>query len=453
MYPNLFSVTEPPAQNLKNIRVREPTAENPQNTNFKTAQAYTWAIDKMLQALSDTLQPYKAIVGQVASIVTIGQFFSGAFICRDIYRRGDPGEVPATPFVGGIIIGSLMLQHGLLLNDPAMLQVNVFAILLNVLYTIFYYWYARDKYGDVLKPFAIGALILAVVLGYAQVEDPEVLPYRYGLLVTVLMLALLASPLLNVKEIIAKKDASSIPFALTFMGTIVTFLWLVYGIILMNEFMIFQNVVGFSLCLIQLVLILKYPGPDVEVDKMLQALSSILLPYKTLIGQSASIVSMGHFFSGVFVCRNIYRMGSTGQIPVTPFLGGIVISILMLIQGLLLKDRAMLQTNIFAIVLNVGYMSFYYLYAKDKYRDVLKPLGIAALIIGAVVGYTQVEDPEVLPNRYGMLLFLTMLTLIGSPLFNLRKIIETKDASSIPFTLPFMGFAMTLLSGVCTPSY
>lgn len=34
------------------------------------------------------------------------------------------------------------------------------------------------------------------------------------------------------------KDASSIPFPMTFMATIVTFLWLLYGIILDNSFMV-----------------------------------------------------------------------------------------------------------------------------------------------------------------------------------------------------------------------
>lgn len=57
-----------------------------------------------MQALSNFLQPYKEIVGQTASIVTIGQFFSGAFMCKDIYNRGSTGEIPATPFVGGIVM-------------------------------------------------------------------------------------------------------------------------------------------------------------------------------------------------------------------------------------------------------------------------------------------------------------------------------------------------------------
>lgn len=94
-----------------------------------------------------------------------------------------------------------MLKHGLLLNDPAMLQVNVAAILLNILYTTFYYWYSEDKVGDVLKPLGIGAVVVAIFLGYAQVEDPQNLEFRYGLIVTVLMLLLLGSPLIQLVSV------------------------------------------------------------------------------------------------------------------------------------------------------------------------------------------------------------------------------------------------------------
>lgn len=94
-----------------------------------------------------------------------------------------------------------MLKHGLLLNDPAMLQVNVAAIFLNIMYTMFYYMYSREKYRDVLKPLGIGALIVAIFLGYAEIEDPKNLEFRYGLIVTVLMLLLLGSPLLHVVSV------------------------------------------------------------------------------------------------------------------------------------------------------------------------------------------------------------------------------------------------------------
>ncbi|KAJ8946985.1 hypothetical protein NQ318_019066 [Aromia moschata] len=51
------------------------------------------------------------------------------------------------------------------------------------------------------------------------------------------------------------------------MGTIIGSLWLLYGIILLNYYMIFQNVVGLTLSLCQLVLLLLYPGGQDNSDK------------------------------------------------------------------------------------------------------------------------------------------------------------------------------------------
>ncbi|ERL94201.1 hypothetical protein D910_11482 [Dendroctonus ponderosae] len=191
-----------------------------------------------MEALSQSLQPYKELVGSVASYVTIAQFFSGAFVCKDIYKKGSTQGCSPMPFIGGVTIAILMLKYGLLVNDSAMITVNVAAIFLNSIYSLFFYKYAADKYEEVLKPVAYGVATLAVFLGYAQLENPENLEYRFGLVLTLLMLALIGAPLLDVKNMIANQDASSIPLPITLMGAIVTFLWLIYGIILLNVFMI-----------------------------------------------------------------------------------------------------------------------------------------------------------------------------------------------------------------------
>lgn len=57
-----------------------------------------------MESLSRALSPYKDLVGQVAGIVTIGQFFSGAFVCKDIYKKGSTDGTPSLPFVGGVVV-------------------------------------------------------------------------------------------------------------------------------------------------------------------------------------------------------------------------------------------------------------------------------------------------------------------------------------------------------------
>ncbi|KAL3269052.1 hypothetical protein HHI36_008135 [Cryptolaemus montrouzieri] len=191
-----------------------------------------------MEMLHSILLPHKELVGKVCSIVTIAQFFSGAFLCRDIYKKKSTEGISALPFIGGVTIGVLMLKYAVFLQDESVFVVNMAAVILNSLYLGFYFLYSKDNWEEVYKPTSYGLLLVAVCLGYAEMESPEVLEYRYGLLVTILMLLLMASPLKDLGEIISSKDASAIPFPLTFMGSIVSLLWLLYGIILQNNFMV-----------------------------------------------------------------------------------------------------------------------------------------------------------------------------------------------------------------------
>ncbi|XP_073970490.1 sugar transporter SWEET1-like [Rhodnius prolixus] len=205
------------------------------------------------------LEDYKNIVGAAAGIATIAQFFSPLIICRNIIQQKDTRNVDPTPFIGGIGISLLMLQHGLILNDPAMIPVNIVGLILNIVYLSVFYTYTKDKF-DVFR--SLGKVIagVAVLITYAQLESEERIEFNFGVIVTILLLTLIGAPLFNLKEILRSQDTSSLPFPMISCGTVVTFLWLLYGIIIKNIFIQIQNVVGCTLCSVQLALCLMYPG-------------------------------------------------------------------------------------------------------------------------------------------------------------------------------------------------
>lgn len=57
-----------------------------------------------MDRLSASLQPYKAIVGKSAELVTMLQMFSGAFMCNDIRKAGKSDDFPFMPFLGGCVL-------------------------------------------------------------------------------------------------------------------------------------------------------------------------------------------------------------------------------------------------------------------------------------------------------------------------------------------------------------
>jgi solute carrier family 50 (sugar transporter) len=79
---------------------------------------------------------------------------------------------------------------------------------------------------------------------------------------------LIASPFLELKTVIKNKSTHGWPFPIIFMGCLVSFSWLLYGIILKSEFMIFQNLVAVLLTGFQLLFFCIYPStPPVEKKK------------------------------------------------------------------------------------------------------------------------------------------------------------------------------------------
>lgn len=219
-----------------------------------------------MDALADILQPYKELVGNLAAIVTIGQMFSGSFMCWDIYKQGSTQGVGIMPFLGGVIMSVLNLKYGFILRDDTMILVNLVGLALNIIYVMIYFNYTSEKV-KVWAQIGISGAMSAALIAYAQMEDPELVENRFGSIITAFMFYLIASPLFGLKEIIKNQSTEGLPFPIIFSGTIVTFMWLLYGIILRNKFLVLQNVVAVVLCASQLSLFVIYPSKPKGKEK------------------------------------------------------------------------------------------------------------------------------------------------------------------------------------------
>ncbi|KDR15496.1 sugar transporter SWEET1 [Zootermopsis nevadensis] len=215
------------------------------------------------------LEDYKDVVATAASIMTTAQFFAGMFICKDIVKKGSTENVSGAPFIGGSAMGILMMQYSNILNDPAMTRVNIVGVTLNLGYLLCYYIYSENK-RELQKQIFYTTAFVAALIAYVFWENPDFVEFRYGLIITTLFMLLIASPLLSLGDVIRTKSTEMLPFPLILSGTVVTFLWLLYGIIIKNSFIQFQNAVGFTLFSIQLSLFAIYPSRPQKKDKKKQ---------------------------------------------------------------------------------------------------------------------------------------------------------------------------------------
>lgn len=93
----------------------------------------------------------------------------------------------------------------------------------------------------------------------------------------ILFIVLFASPLAALKTVLATKSAVSIPLPFTIACTINCLLWILVGLLLMNDFnLYFPPMVGFIFAVVQLFLKGIYGGGEGEIETvMLQELGKM----------------------------------------------------------------------------------------------------------------------------------------------------------------------------------
>lgn len=128
-----------------------------------------------------------------------------------------------------------MFKYGLILNDPAMMPVNIAGLTLNTLYLLCFYIYSENK-AEIRTQMVKGAVIAGAILIYGELESEELIEDRFGFIVTVAMMFMVSSPLFSLKEIIETKNTESLPFPIIVSTLVVSSLWGLYGIILDNAF-------------------------------------------------------------------------------------------------------------------------------------------------------------------------------------------------------------------------
>ncbi|XP_036148518.1 uncharacterized protein LOC105838908 isoform X2 [Monomorium pharaonis] len=165
------------------------------------------------------LEDYKEIVGLCAMYTTMAQMLSGTLICRNISMKGSSKGIDPMPFLGGTGLSILMLRYAWMLDDSNMINVNIFGLLTNVIYMIIYYHYAPNTKEVIILIYKL-IIFVVIFLVYAQIEHPANIEYRFGIVVTVFLLLLIAAPLVH----------------------------------------LFQNAVGFTLSIAQLSLFVIFPS-------------------------------------------------------------------------------------------------------------------------------------------------------------------------------------------------
>lgn len=152
----------------------------------------------LLEPLSDLLTPYKDVVGGACGLLTLLQFFSGSFVCNDIRKKGSTEGFPLIPLLGLVVLCGISVPFGFQIGDDMTIKVNLFGFGLGVVYCLIYYYYTPNaNKGKVWGQFGIAGAVTTAIIAYSQLEDPKLVEFRFGMILTALLLTMIASPLFD----------------------------------------------------------------------------------------------------------------------------------------------------------------------------------------------------------------------------------------------------------------
>jgi len=203
-------------------------------------------------------------LGWTATAATVSLFSSYIQLIRDVRGAGSTAGKNPHVFGGMLFNCSWWLCYGLLKRDYSIVACNGLGELIALAGAGTFlthaanaddYAYCRKLYGGVLGSAA------ALVAGGIVTLPVATLMSAVGFVSMTGSVVLFASPLTELRDIINRRDASSLSSFIIFFSIVATSLWTAYGLLLRDVYIALPNGLGVALSAGQAKLKLQYPGP------------------------------------------------------------------------------------------------------------------------------------------------------------------------------------------------
>jgi solute carrier family 50 protein (sugar transporter) len=193
----------------------------------------------------------------IAFFTTVGLFFCGIPICRQIWKRKDTNEISGAPFIMGVLGGTCWLTYGILKNDETVKYVTSAQVVLYTIYVIFYFFMSKKKFWITIKILVL--ITICVSLGAAVHFFGMKVFHPLGIVCMTLNTMDFAAPLAGLKVVIRRRATSTLPLPLCIANFMVSTEWFIYGLLKKDFYLITPNGIGSFLAFAQLILFIVLP--------------------------------------------------------------------------------------------------------------------------------------------------------------------------------------------------
>eukprot|EP00644_Phytophthora_capsici_P003187 jgi/Phyca11/561629/estExt2_Genewise1.C_PHYCAscaffold_70520 len=165
-----------------------------------------------------------------------------------------PSALPVLSMVGNCVAWGL---YGLLIGDYfPLVATNIVGMILSLFYLVVYYRYETHKCSLLLEILATAIVLVGLVLypfvAASEGVKQETIEDIVGYVTVAISAVMFGSPLVLVKRVIQERNTELLPLTMIVAGAVNCLLWLAYGLLLENSFVVVPNAANLLLGVVQL---------------------------------------------------------------------------------------------------------------------------------------------------------------------------------------------------------